>query len=272
MSIPHGDIRRMPLGYGPAPGPRQNANGEHISAGTVETLSVSIVADVAEADVARILPEPFTLAEPQVIVGLHRLRNISWLAGRGYNILDLRGPARGRGTTATVEGDYVSVLWENRAEPIITGREELGFAKIYAEIDDVCDTQQPGPTINATASWDTHRFFELAVEDIAEAPPIRPARARLHRKYIPATERWDQADVDYPVLTPANDPARRTIRTWTGNGEFRFLPGTFSELPTMDYIVNTLAAMRVLAVSPAQIVLSEGGKSLADQTRIELRR
>lgn len=39
-------------------------------------------------------------------------------------------------TEGAVRGSYLLVLFENMSDPIVTGREELGFPKVWAEIPD----------------------------------------------------------------------------------------------------------------------------------------
>ena len=56
------------------------------------------------------------------------MKEIAWLAGRGYNTLGVSFPATFTGEEDEVTGNFLTVLWENLTDPIITGREELGFA------------------------------------------------------------------------------------------------------------------------------------------------
>lgn len=263
-------IYRMPLGFGPAPGPRQDASGSPRLARAVEALTVSVCAEAESAALSRLLPKPFVLEVPQLIVEAKSLRNIGWLAGRGYDIVTVKVPASIETRDGLVTGDYISVLWENRAEPIITGREELGFAKIFGEIDIQFEPQDG--TVEATASWDSHQFFKLRVDGLADATgeAMPPDRARFHYKHIPATGRWGDADVSYPVITPPGDPSVVVERVWNGSGRFDFRSGTFEQLPTMDYIVNRLAAITIGGFLPARVVVSRGGKNLSDQAVIHM--
>lgn len=261
-------VYRMPLGYGPAPGPRHTDDGEPYRSPEVQTLTAAVFATVSERKLAEILPAPFVLTGDEVVVEVHRLRNIGWLAGRGYNIVDVKIPARIRTADGELEGDYMSVLWENLADPIITGREELGFAKIFADIEDLSEpkTGEAG----SRASWDGFEFFDLSMVDLHESSQLRPGRLRFHHKYVPATGTWGEADVSYPVLTPPEDPYRTVVTSWVGAGQFVFNTATFDQLPTMRHIVNRLAGLEPTAFTHAQLVLTSGVKNLDDQRRIEL--
>jgi acetoacetate decarboxylase len=270
-------IYRMPLGFGPAPGPRQQADGIATDANDVQTLTASITATVDPRKLTGIVPAPFRLAGSTMTVGLHRLRNIGWLGGRGYNIVDIRIPTSIDTRTGRIEGDYVAVLWENRADPIMTGREELGFAKLYAEIEDPCP-DLPEQSIAARTSWDGRTFLNIDIDNISRDTdrgldsdnPPSAARPRFHYKYIPSTGQWGSADVAQPIMTPGLDTARRLQGSWSGEGRFRFTPATFQELPTMLHVVNALADITVQEFISTRITLSSGGKSLRDQTPLDL--
>ena len=43
-------------------------------------------------------------------------------------------PAVFNGERDRAEGGLLTVLWENLCDPILTGREQLGFSKIYCEL------------------------------------------------------------------------------------------------------------------------------------------
>jgi acetoacetate decarboxylase len=56
---------------------------------------------------------------------------VDYLAGRGYNIVFVTVAAKFSGNKDKLEGDYVLVIFENDAIPIITGRELLGAPKDF---------------------------------------------------------------------------------------------------------------------------------------------
>jgi hypothetical protein len=117
------------------------------------------------------------------------MKEIEWLAGRGYNILGVTFPAVFKGKEDTARGPFLTVLWENLADPIITGREELGFSKIYCEL--------PEPRISrgeahAVAGWLGFNFMDLSVKNLTQKPVDEAQGAKqvdgtLHYKYMPKT-------------------------------------------------------------------------------------
>jgi hypothetical protein len=106
--------------------------------------------------------------EPMVTVATSYMTEIEWLAGRGYNTLGVRFPAIFNGRKDRAFGDFLSVLWENLADPIITGRDELGFSKIYCEL--------PEPKVyqsetHCVANWLGFKFMDLKLKKMKQIPP-----------------------------------------------------------------------------------------------------
>jgi acetoacetate decarboxylase len=87
-------------------------------------MSVTFHSDSEQLE--ELLPEGFTLRDnPRVTVTASYIKEIEWLAGRGYNTLGVNIPVTFRGEDDEVSGDFLTVLWENLTDPILTGREEL---------------------------------------------------------------------------------------------------------------------------------------------------
>lgn len=266
-----GRFYRMPVVFGPSLGPRQRGSAHTLCStegprATVITVRFRTDPKQLEA----LLPEGFALrGEPVVSVRATYLKEIPWLAGRGYNHLGLSFPARFRGTRDSVAGEFLTVLWENLCDPIITGREELGYSKIY------CELPEPvvhGGTMHCTASWLGFRFMDLRVSGMrAPAPEEAAALADpesegvLHYKYMPRTGEWGTADAAYATLTPLHDPFKRTTGSWVGKGEARFHEATWEDLPTLYTITNTLHALEVREWLGASVVETVGAKDYSDQ-------
>lgn len=262
---------RMPTHFGPATGPRQGPDGRTFDCKEnpkSTSLAVSFVTD--PAPLAALLPPGFSLiGEPVVTVAATYMTEIEWLAGRGYNTLGVSFPAAFDGEKDHVTGSFLTVLWENLADPIITGREELGFAKIYCEL--------PEPAVlrgawHATASWLGFRFLDLHLDDLVQqsaaelaATPSAAGDGILHYKYMPRTGEWGIPDVAHACLTPAATPNRVVKERWTGQGRVHFHPARWEDLPTQYTIVNTFAALEICEYRGASLTRTVGGKDLSDQ-------
>jgi len=262
-----GRIYRMPTHFGPTPGPRQwpDANGrdwKH-SARTL-TVSASFLTDAARLD--RHLPEGFTLiGEPVVTVDFHYMTGIDWLAGRGYSMIFVSWPAAFTGRHDKASGKFLSVIWENLADPIIAGRDEIGHPKLYAEIPE--PRFWDGAQI-CSAGWMGFRFLDLTVSELGDAAPSssRPqSDGTMMLKYLPRTGAWGETEIKHVTITPAEEPETTVDRRQTGLGAIRFHRATPSDLPTMYHVVNALADLPIIEPRGGSITHSHGSKWSRDQ-------
>lgn len=263
-----GKMYRMPTHFGPALGPRQGPDGRKFEcrdSPKSTTYSVNFLTDRAQLE--NLLPRGFeVVAVPVVTVALKVMTEVEWLAGRGYNTLGVSFPAVFSGERDHVVGSFLTVLWENLADPIITGREELGFSKIYCELPEprVCQ----GET-HCVASWMGFAFMDLCIKNLTPAKttpaPSGKTDGTLHYKYMPRTGEWGTADAAYAVLTPACTPNRALKERWTGEGTVQFHKAAWEDLPTMFPIVNAFHALEILEYRGASVTKTVGGKDLSDQ-------
>lgn len=263
---------RMPTHFGPATGPRRGPGGRRFNCQDSPKTTAIAVSFLSRRDQLRaLLPPGFTLgAEPIVTVTASYMKEIEWLAGRGYNMLGVTIPAVYHSRTGPVAGSLLMVLWENLTEPIITGREELGFAKIFADLPE--PTTRDGET-RCLANWDGFTFMELAVRPLnpadtaSGAPAASPVASAgtLHYKYMPRTGQPGCADVQYAVLTPLAVPNRVIKSIVRGAGRVTFHPARWEDMPTQYMIVNALHALEMVEYRGATITHSVGGKDLSDQ-------
>ena len=263
---------RMPTHFGPRTGPRRGPDGrgfECIDSPKSTSYSVSYLthSEAAEA----LLPPGFALnGEAVVTISATYMKEIDWLAGRGYNTLGASLPVSYCGRKDNVSGSLLLVLWENLTDPILTGREELGFSKIYCEL--------PEPVVydgtnHCVGSWLGYRFLDLRLHDMTELTEQEIAAlsekaggdGTLHYKYVPRTGEWGTADAEYAVLTPAHTPNRRVLGMWQGQGTVAWHRARWEDMPTQYNIVNCLAELEILEYRGATIAQTIGGKDLSDQ-------
>jgi hypothetical protein len=133
-----GKLYRMPTHFGPAPGPRQIPDGARADPSNSPRKVLVAASFLTEGSaLEQHLPAGFALtAEPVVTVEFHYMTNIDWLAGRGYTMIHVWWPATFNGRQDSATGRFLAVMWENLPDPIISGREEIGHPKLYAEIPD----------------------------------------------------------------------------------------------------------------------------------------
>ncbi|MCY3781857.1 MAG: acetoacetate decarboxylase family protein [Chloroflexi bacterium] len=267
-----GAMYRMPTHFGPRTGPRRGPDGkrfENRDTPRSSTFSLSFLTDADQLE--RMLPPGFQLeGEPVVTVSANYMTEIEWLAGRGYNTLGVSFPVRYQGARDDVSGQLLTVLWENLTDPIITGREELGFSKIYCELPP--STHLRGE-YHITASWLGYKFLDLHINDLRQLSREEINRAAqqatgdgtLHYKYMPRTGEWGRADIAYAVLTPAETPNRRVLEQYVGDGHLAFHHARWEDMPTQYNIVNAFADLNIREYRGASLTKAVGAKDLSDQ-------
>lgn len=267
-------IFRMPTFFGPSLGPRQGPDlsaFENAESPRQITIQATFEANLEPANL--ILPEGLELRAPNIINFMFGyISDIEWLAGRGYNIFGVYVPARFEGADTTVHGSLNLVLWENMADPILTGREDLGVSKLFCELPAARNYQN---TTSCAASWDGQQFAELRLEGLKEAEPGEPldpsAHGLLHHKYIPRTGKWGEPDCDTVTFTPGETPNSRLISyEQTNTASIQFEHRTWEQLPTLFHIVSKLKQIELGACLRAERIVTVGSKDIRDQTELPL--
>jgi hypothetical protein len=269
----------MPVHFGPMTGPRHDTDGGRFSnKETPKTMGFSISFLSNREQLEALVPEGFAVVgEPLVTVFTNQMKEIEWLAGRGYNVLGVTFKVAFTGKKEKAEGPLLTVLWENLTDPILTGREQIGFSKIYCELPDpvVCR----GET-HLTASWLGFRFLDLKLNDMKVVDPKdfpQPAKPRtdgvvdgtLHYKYIPRTGDWGEPDICQAIISPAGSGNKVIKAMWKGEGTVEFHKARWEDLPTQFRVVNALQELEIKEYRGATITQSVGGHDLYDQRIVE---
>lgn len=277
-----GSIYRMPTHFGPAPGPRQMPDGTPRGGNELAPHSYSTVVSF-RTDPARLealLPPRFTLNAPVVTLASQYLKELDWLAGRGYNVVSVLVPVTFHGRVEEISANLNLVTWESLADPIITGREELGYPKIFGEIPDL-EWDRARRRVRTQVGWGGCKFLEYQITDLVEQPieGVSGERApSLYVKYLPKTGEWGETDVCYVTVlgvpkpgTPPAPPKQwvKVLARYTGTGSVKINDMTWEELPTMWHIVNALADLPVLEVVSASFTETLGGAGLRGMRIVE---
>jgi len=263
-----GRIYRMPTHFGPAPGPRQipaEAKADPTRSPRKTLISASFLTEASALEPH--IPERFALVgEPVVTVEFHYMSDIDWLAGRSYTMIHVWWPVMFKGERDQVLGRFLAVMWENLADPIITGRGEIGQPKLFADIPGL---RQVDNHYHCEASWMGFRFLDLRVTEVGE--PINAATQSLNfegtlmLKYVPRTGAWGEADVCQVSFTPAFTSDLTVESRKQAAGSVIFYPATWQDLPTMYHVVNALAGLPIISSRGAFIMETRGAKSNHDQ-------
>lgn len=257
------DMRRMPVLLGRASGPRNMPRSKAHLTYVADATRIAVHALTDATKLSQYLPPRCRLAgEPVVSVAVTQLRNLGWLAGRGYNFVNVFTKVIFEGEEETVHGDFSLCLWENKADPILTGRDELGMPKLFADIP---DPREIDGRWECSASWEGFPFLHL---DLATYPdsdnnPAPGAYSHsgvyiLHR-YQTRTGQWDQPDIDDIVVGHASPASRPTVlEKKAGAGRFEFRQSRWEDMPTQYTFVNALAGLPLLEFRGGEIVKASG--------------
>lgn len=256
----------QPVTFGPCVSPRQNQYGERFdTSNPIRQEMHSVVYESSFDQLEALVPPGFTVRAPYVIVNFVGLTNVMWLAGKGYDILNVYIPVVYEGKQDKYQGLYNLVMWEGHPDPLITGRDQIAMNKLCGEISWF---QRRGELIRASIkTWD----FVFAEMD--QFPDEKPTDAEINElvsllanpddvgifnyRYIPNPEIPDQPELEYATLTPTvvkgdvtwdppadYDPAKiKPAVTTFCRGRVRWNRASWEQLPTSWRVVNGLAAL-----------------------------
>ena len=240
----------MPAHFGPRPLSAKSSGWYH----DVTSMTVAFVTD-REA-LAAYLPAPYRVADvPVVTITYACNRQVDWLAGHGYNLVAINAAAVFEGESETLEGNYTLVMWENLADPILTGREMQGIPKVYADIEEHSVVDGLWHT---SAGHFGHKFLDLNIgalrapteQEIADDAKAREGKDDpMAWRYMPGVGGFGQA-----LNETTTYPSENIIReAWVGEGSATWQHLTWEQNPTQFHIVNALANLPVNAWLPAMV-------------------
>jgi len=178
------------------------------------------------------------------------------LGGRGYSLLgfyihdvrvkDAQGKVR--------NGVYCPVMFENMADPIITGREELIVPKLYSDI--AIDEGKGHSSVKI--GWGGHTYAEFSWQRLAEcreesAPTAeeQESEGSLVHRYMPSHE-IGKAICTQDVLLKKDSGLNSSIRSQRVSVptdiELKVEDLGAEFLPTLHHVVSRLAELPVFEV------------------------
>ena len=205
------------------------------------------------------VPEGFELLRPEITVNFGQCREIDWMAGGSYNLIDVSAPVRFNGRRDRIEGTFTLAIWENKTVPILTGREETGVPKIYADIEDIHILQDKRFTV---ASFEGNSFLHLEMTVTGPLDDATMSRLRnspmnsMHWRYIPKVG-GPGADLCQPVLFPQRLEAERG---WQGGGTVQWTALTYEQNPSQAHIIKALTELPLLEMQT--VMMTKGATFL----------
>lgn len=280
-----GLYRRMPIAFGPAVGPRQNYFGGVQRTGTETFRTASIKIKTSRTFLQNLFPtEKFTFTSPGTVAyasfSVTTLDNMRWLGGGGYHHFGLyiHGVTYTKQDGSVINGSYLPILFESLADPIITGRDEIGMPKIWCEIDVHPRTN----SYRMSCSWRGAEFVNMSLENLVESDPGASKGTfggeddygLLVYKYSPAVGRPGVADCEYPIILPygedgAKVPSKVSKVRMSDKAQIRFDRGDWESLPTIHSFASVLADIPIYEVVQAKVVHGMGVPDVSSARRVE---
>jgi hypothetical protein len=252
--------------------PAEGAFQGSVSAHDAETsVVVRFLSNRAQMEAMLPPGKNLAIADPPVVTVVAVYQGgIKWLAGRTYNLFLVILPVVHTGKAGKTSAGFLPVVWENMSEPIMLGREMLGWPKIYADLP---PARKLSDTWQSIAAWNGFTFLDINLTGIhvpTEAEFIKMAEdgknaqasaGMLAHKFILKTGTLNfETDADYLTLSTNEGAPTPTVReVLIGKAGIRFNRGTWEQLPTMHHIIEKLAALEIKEVYDGIILTQTGG-------------
>lgn len=123
------------------------------------TLEIRYVTDAEK--LRKYVPEEFAIIRPVLIIMYEKCSGVQWMGGSQYSLITVSVPVQYIAGKEPIDGVYHLVLWEDKAEPILGGREEAGMPKIFADIPGF---RENGRSLSVNAGHEGRTFFEMELE------------------------------------------------------------------------------------------------------------
>lgn len=130
-----------------------------------DVTSITVTYETDPGMLAAFIPEPFETTQPVLFIQYSMCRRVDWMAGGSYNLITVGVPAVYAHGRERIEGLYTLVIWENRTAPILTGREQTGMPKIFADIE---DHHQVGDRLLTNASNEGWNFLRIDFRQVKQ--------------------------------------------------------------------------------------------------------
>ncbi len=195
---------------------------------------------------AQHVPEKFKILRPEVEFVYQRSCGVQWMGGADYNFVALSVPVNYTCSSESLEGGYALILWENKTDPIIGGRETSGLPKLYADIP---NHRQLGERVYSNASCDGFDFLrfefqktkKMTAEQLAAFNQENGRSNTFGWRYVPNIGRPGAA-LSYPTLYPAEFSY---AEAWLGEGRIFWESLAYEQNPLQFAIINALGRLPI---------------------------
>lgn len=277
---------RMPISFGPAPGPRQTLYTHTAVPARHSTFcTASIKFKTSRTFLQNLFPtKSFNFKSPGTVAyasfSQTTLSKMEWLGGSGYRHfgLYLHGVEYKKQDGTTINGTYLPLLFESLTDPIVSGRDELGMPKVFCTID----IRRRNDSYRVRTGWEGSMFGTFNLDELEEADAETEEGTIggeadygiMAYKYSPAVGERGKADAAYATVVPHAEESKvvpsKVERVWRSrNPSFKFDSLTQQDLPTLHHIVSKLEQIPIYEYVSAKVVEGYGVPDVSSARRIE---
>lgn len=277
---------RQPSVFGPMPGPRQDFWGRSraLASANAKYCTISIRIKTSRTLLKNLLPNSAysfsgTGSVAYATFSLTTLDGLDWLAGGGYNHFGLyiHGIEYKQADGNIKQGTYLPVMFEDLTDPIISGREELGFPKLFSDIN----VDKRKDSCHVTTSWRGAVWGEMnltGLEEEKEAIAVDTGSSNqglLVHRYMPSVGREGKGspEAEYPVFIDWAEesqivPCKTTRVLKASQGDIQINGLDWNQLPTLHHVISRLAEIPVYDVVEAKVTEGEGVMDISSAKKI----
>ncbi|KAK4234683.1 hypothetical protein C8A03DRAFT_37519 [Achaetomium macrosporum] len=276
---------KMPISFGPFPGPRQTFEGKPRVAKHSTFTTASLKFKTSRTLLQNLFPSAsFRFKSPGTVAyasfSQTTLNKMEWLGGSGYRHFGLyiHGVEYVTKTGEVLDGAFLPLLFESLTDPIVSGREELGMPKLYCSID----IFRRERSYIVQAGWQGVNFGNLVLRGLTEVDPGEDGgtigseddQGIFAYKYVPKVGERGKADVEHATFVPHAEEAKvvpskvqRVFKAEYASVSFDGLD--WETLPTLHHVVSRLAEIPVYEVVSAKVVEGVGVPDVSSARRID---
>jgi hypothetical protein len=207
------------------------------------------------------------------------LDGLDWRAGGGYNHMGLYiyGIEYQQANGEVTRGTYLPIIFEDLTDPIISGREELGFPKLFSTID----VAKPKDSYHITTSWRGSAWGRMTLTGLSEAEETASTAAGsvdpglLVHRYMPSVGRKGKGtpEAEYPVLVDYAQESQlvptKITRVLNASQATIQIDGLgWNQLPTLHHIISRLAEIPVYDIVEAKVTEGEGVMDVSSAKKV----
>lgn len=226
--------------------------------------------ETQEEALLRIIPEDFDLMSPTVNIQFADCREVEWMSGGEYRLIQASVPVRYVKNGEALEGDYALVIWENKTCPIIGGREEDGMPKIFA---DIASARHVGEHWFTAASYESNTFLkidltrerELSEEELKPLNEHSKAINFFGWRYIPELGKAGAA-LSHATLYPQE---AKIEKAWECEGKIDWPKFDLEMNMSQFRIINTMSGLPVLKYGKAMMTKGSARLNVGDSRSLK---